>query len=69
MQGSVEGDASIMNGKTLTFGGCGAVKKVCNPIALAYDICMKQYEKLPLGLVQPSLLVGTGLSSMPVNQG
>ncbi|KAG5900596.1 hypothetical protein JTB14_017454 [Gonioctena quinquepunctata] len=56
----IENDASIMDGKTLAFGGCGAIKKVKNPIALAYDICVNQSEPQPLGLVPPSLLVGRG---------
>lgn len=58
--GTVECDASVMDGKTLTFGGCGAIKKVKNPIELAYKICTNQWEQLPLGLVPPSLLVGNG---------
>lgn len=49
-----------MEGKTLTYGGCGAVKTIKNPIELAYNICIKQSESLPLGLVPPSLLVGKG---------
>lgn len=60
MQGIVETDASIMDGKTLLYGGCGAVQKVKNPIELAYDICIKQNSDLPLGLIPPSLLVGKG---------
>lgn len=60
IEGFVESDASIMNGKTLSFGGCGAIKRVKNPIALAYDLCAKQSERLPLGLIPPTLLVGTG---------
>lgn len=59
-QGIVETDAAVMDGSTLHYGGCGAVKKVKNPIALAYDICIKQRSDLPLGLVPPSLLVGRG---------
>nr|CAI5830867.1 unnamed protein product [Callosobruchus analis] len=59
-EGEVESDASIMDGKTLTFGGCGAIKKVKNPISLAHTICIKQFESLPFGLVPPSLLVGSG---------
>lgn len=49
-----------MDGKTLQYGGCGAVKKLKNPIELAYDICVKQNQELPLGLVPPSFLVGVG---------
>lgn len=56
----METDASIMDGKTLLYGGCGAIRKVKNPIELAYDICIKQSQVSPLGLVQPSLLVGNG---------
>lgn len=56
----MENDASIMDGKTLLYGGCGAVQKVKNPIELAYDICIKQSHDLPLGLIPPSLLVGAG---------
>ncbi|GJQ74419.1 hypothetical protein Trydic_g21289 [Trypoxylus dichotomus] len=36
--GVVEADASIMDGKTLLYGGCGAVQKVKNPIALAHNL-------------------------------
>lgn len=60
INGIVETDASIMDGTTLHYGGCGAVRKVKNPIELAYDICDKQRTKLPLGLIPPSLLVGKG---------
>lgn len=49
-----------MDGSTLLYGGCGAVKKVKNPIELAHDICIKQCHGLPLGLVPPSLMVGSG---------
>lgn len=59
-QGFVECDASLMDGKTLSFGGCGAVRKVKNPITLAYELCNKQSASLPLGLIPPSLLVGSG---------
>lgn len=59
-QGIVECDASVMDGETLSFGGCGALRKVKNPITLAYELCNKQLESLPLGLIPPSLLVGSG---------
>lgn len=58
--GFVECDASLMDGRTLNFGGCGAIKKLKNPITLAYELCNKQSEPLPLGLIRPSLLVGSG---------
>lgn len=60
LRGAVEMDAAVMDGKTLNYGGCGAIRRVKNPIDLAYDICMKQAGNLPMGLVPPSLLVGQG---------
>lgn len=58
--GFVECDASIMDGRTLQFGGCGAIKKVKNPIELAHEICTSQSETQPLGLIPPTVLVGHG---------
>ncbi|CAH0552575.1 unnamed protein product [Brassicogethes aeneus] len=58
--GVIELDASVMDGRELVYGGCGAIRKIKNPIELAYDICVKQSKPLPLGLIPPSLLVGTG---------
>lgn len=49
-----------MDGKTLNFGACGAVRGVKYPIALASQICKNQCTEGPLGLVPPSLLVGPG---------
>ncbi|XP_030765987.1 threonine aspartase 1 [Sitophilus oryzae] len=60
LEGYVECDASIMNGENLKFGACGAVRKVKNPIVLAHDIYEKQSTTLPLGLIPPQLLVGSG---------
>ncbi|CAG9769640.1 unnamed protein product [Ceutorhynchus assimilis] len=60
LDGTVEGDASVMNGENLMFGACGAVRKIKNPICLAYDIYQKQLEPLPLGLVAPNMIVGDG---------
>ncbi|XP_049820441.1 threonine aspartase 1 isoform X2 [Aethina tumida] len=58
--GEVEMDASVMDGKSLLYGGCGSVLKVKNPIELAYHICLNQSKPLPLGLIRPTLLVGKG---------
>lgn len=60
IDGCVETDASIMDGRTLNFGGCGAVKNVKNPIDLAYNICVNQSAPSPYGLIPPCLLVGKG---------
>lgn len=58
--GTVECDASIMNGQTLQFGACGAVSNVRNPITLAKTICNKQSEGLFLGRIPPCILTGVG---------
>ncbi|XP_061714333.1 threonine aspartase 1 [Cydia pomonella] len=58
--GSVECDASIMNGQTLHFGACGAVSNVWNPITLAKQLCVKQCDSLSLGRVPPCILTGKG---------
>ncbi|GBP57952.1 Threonine aspartase 1 [Eumeta japonica] len=59
-EGTVECDASIMNGQTLHFGACGAVSNVWNPIILAKNLCMKQCDSLSLGRVPPCILTGHG---------
>ncbi|XP_060525425.1 threonine aspartase 1 [Cylas formicarius] len=60
LEGEVECDASLMDGDSLLYGACGAVKTVKNPIALAYEVYQKQREPQPLGLVAPTLVVGKG---------
>ncbi|GLV31912.1 Taspase 1 [Carabus blaptoides fortunei] len=60
LSGEVECDASIMDGETLNFGACGAVKGVQYPITLASQICKDQTSERPLGLISPLLLVGEG---------
>ncbi|KAL4713162.1 hypothetical protein ACJJTC_018807 [Scirpophaga incertulas] len=59
-EGTVECDASLMNGQTLHFGACGAVSNVYNPISLAKHLCIKQCEHLSLGRVPPCILTGRG---------
>lgn len=51
--GRVECDASVMDGAHLTFGACGAVAGVKNPVALARHICEQQRVSLSLGRVPP----------------
>ncbi|RVE43626.1 hypothetical protein evm_011710 [Chilo suppressalis] len=67
--GTVECDASIMNGQTLHFGACGAVSNVWNPISLAKHLCMKQCENLSLGRVPPCILTGQGARSWAERMG
>ncbi|XP_025404989.1 threonine aspartase 1 isoform X1 [Sipha flava] len=58
--GSVECDASIMNGSSMHYGGVGAVSGIKNPITLARLICEKQNIKMSFGRIPPCLLVGQG---------
>lgn len=59
--GSVECDASIMEGDYCGYGACGAVPGVANPIRLAARLlaCQRGPAR-PLGLQHPMLLVGPG---------
>lgn len=67
--GTVECDASIMNGQTLHFGACGAVSNVRNPITLAKKLCDKQSEGLFLGRIPPCILTGTGAKNWAEKSG
>ena len=59
--GRVECDASLMDGESGAFGGCGAVSDVDNPVALAQVLLEAQLCGAgPGGLVPPMLLVGDG---------
>jgi len=58
--GSVECDASIMDGSNMHYGGVGAVSGIKNPITLAKLICEKQNFKMSFGRIPPCLLVGEG---------
>ncbi|CAO3610106.1 unnamed protein product [Cunninghamella blakesleeana] len=61
LKGTVECDASLMDGKTTSFGGVGAVQGIKNPI----EICQKMVQEnnqglLTLGRIPPMLLCGKG---------
>ena len=61
IDGTVECDASIMEGADRTFGACGAVSGVRNPIALAARVLRQQQgPALSLGRVHPVMLVSEG---------
>ena len=53
LDGYVECDASVMNGRNLYFGAVGAVTRVKNPVCLAEKICNNQNNRLPLGRIPP----------------
>ncbi|XP_041369355.1 threonine aspartase 1-like [Gigantopelta aegis] len=61
LEGSVECDAGVMDGKSLTFGAVGSVSGVKNPVALAHKLVLVQLEGLlSLGRIPPSVMVGEG---------
>ncbi|KAK9304342.1 hypothetical protein QLX08_004316 [Tetragonisca angustula] len=60
LEGTVECDASVMDGATLQFGAVGAVSGIKNPVLLAKRICEHQSIKIAYGRIPPSFLVGNG---------
>lgn len=60
LEGTVECDASVMDGTTLQFGAVGAVSGIKNPILLAKRLCEHQAVKIAYGRIPPSFLVGSG---------
>ncbi|XP_055376710.1 threonine aspartase 1 isoform X2 [Condylostylus longicornis] len=58
--GTVECDASIMDGSTLLFGSCTNVSLVKNPISLARIICERQSRMLALERIPPMSMAGDG---------
>ncbi|XP_033734532.1 threonine aspartase 1-like isoform X2 [Pecten maximus] len=63
LDGDVECDASIMEGRSLVYGGVGCVTGVKNPILVARSLLDEQKKGcLSLGRLPPSVLVGEGAS-------
>ncbi|XP_062610709.1 threonine aspartase 1-like isoform X2 [Saccostrea cucullata] len=61
LSGSVECDASIMEGRKLMFGAVGAISGVKNPVEVSATLVNRQLgDKLSLGRLHPSVLVGDG---------
>ncbi|KAJ6594084.1 nucleophile aminohydrolase [Mycena capillaripes] len=60
LDGTVECDAAIMDGRTDDFGSVGAVSGVKNPIRLARRILEHARTPDPLGRIPPLTLVSTG---------
>ncbi|XP_060082985.1 LOW QUALITY PROTEIN: threonine aspartase 1-like [Ylistrum balloti] len=61
LEGEVECDASVMEGKSLLYGGAGCVTGVKNPILVARSLLDEQKKGcLSLGRLPPSMLVGQG---------
>ena len=69
-QGTVECDASVMDGASGAWGGCGATGDVSNPVALAHNLLAGQLNGAgPAGIVPPMLLVGRGAHERAVAHG
>ncbi|RXG70804.1 Threonine aspartase 1 [Armadillidium vulgare] len=66
VDGTVECDATVMDGKSLVHGSVGAVSGVENPILLAKKLLEAQSESLPGGLISPSFLAGPGARAWAV---
>uniref|UniRef100_A0A6P8GZ82 Threonine aspartase 1-like n=1 Tax=Actinia tenebrosa TaxID=6105 RepID=A0A6P8GZ82_ACTTE len=61
LEGEVECDASIMDGKSLGFGAVGAVKGIKNPSQVAAHLLKKELQgPTSVGLIPPIFLVGDG---------
>lgn len=53
IDGTVECDASVMDGSNLQFGAVGAVSGIKNPILLAKRLCQQQSIKISYGRIPP----------------
>ncbi|KAH7888519.1 nucleophile aminohydrolase [Phlebopus sp. FC_14] len=69
MEGAVECDAAIMDGKTGDFASVGAVSGVKNPIMLANAILEHSREPDLLGRIRPMTLVSSGAHSFATKHG
>jgi len=71
LDGTVEGDASVMDAASRTWGGVAAVPLVPNPVRVAARIARDQFAAPPLscGRVRPILLCGVGARSWAAEHG
>lgn len=69
INGQVECDASLMDGKDLLFGAVGALTSIKNPIKAANFILNHQRIQMPLGLISPNFLVGDGAKKFALSKG
>lgn len=53
LEGTVECDASVMDGTALQFGAIGAVSGIKNPVLLAKRLCEQQSIKIAHGRIPP----------------
>ncbi|CDH50762.1 threonine aspartase 1-like [Lichtheimia corymbifera JMRC:FSU:9682] len=69
LHGTVECDASLMDGKTNAFGAVGATTGIKNPILAAKKLADDSTQLLPLGRVPPIMLTGQGASDWAKHHG
>ncbi|RDX55102.1 N-terminal nucleophile aminohydrolase [Lentinus brumalis] len=69
LSGTVECDASIMDGRTGDFGAVGAVPDVQHPIRAAHEVLRYSRKPDPLARIPPLILVSTGASQFVEMQG
>ncbi|MEE6474449.1 hypothetical protein FKM82_010385 [Ascaphus truei] len=68
--GEIECDASIMDGKSLSFGAVGSLSGIKNPVLAANKLlCEGQKGKLSAGRIPPCFLVGDGAFKWAVDHG
>lgn len=53
LNGTVECDASVMDGSNLQYGAVGAVSGIKNPVLLAKRLCEQQSFKFAYGRIPP----------------
>lgn len=58
VEGTVECDASLMDGKSLQYGAVGAVVDVKNPITVAHNLLVTQLQgTMSLGRIPPRYII------------
>ncbi|XP_075060055.1 threonine aspartase 1 isoform X2 [Mixophyes fleayi] len=68
--GEIECDASIMDGKSLSFGAVGSLSGIKNPVLAANKLLFEgQKGKLSAGRIPPCFLVGDGAFKWAVDHG
>lgn len=70
MDGTVECDASVMDGQSLTFGAVGAISDIKNPVLVAKKLADEQkHGTMSLGRVPPCTMVGSGATKWATEHG
>lgn len=65
-EGTVECDASVMDGSSLQFGAVGAVSGIKNPVLLAKRLCEQQSIKFAYGRIPPRYTVSISISILAI---